>query len=532
LKPKNLNPLALIILDGWGHCQEINGNAVKQAHTPNMDAYSSRYPHTLLQASGEAVGLPEGQMGNSEVGHLNIGAGRIVYQEITRIDKAISSGEFFENRVLKDAMERASSKGVALHLMGLVSDGGVHSHLQHLQALLEMAYNHKVKEVYIHAILDGRDVSPTSASEYLKELMDYVNNIGVGRIATVSGRYYAMDRDQRWERTAKAYRALVYGDGHQASDPLTAVNEAYRRGENDEFVIPTVITENEGKNKAEGRIGSQDSLILFNFRPDRVRQITRSLFEEDFDAFDRGENPVFPFMVTLTEYDEEFPLPIAFPPQYLLNTLGEWFSGLGYSQMRLAETEKYAHVTFFFNGGKEEPSPGEDRCLIPSPPVATYDLQPEMSAPQVGAKAREIITEGKYPLMVVNFANADMVGHTGIMEAAIKAVEAVDAEVGRTVNTALSKGYRVFIVADHGNAEKMYDEELKSPHTAHTSNPVPFYYLGGPAGVSLKEGGKLADIIPTMISAWGLEPPSEMTGENLLLETGETLSISSSTSST
>jgi len=514
----DIDPIALIILDGWGHYLHTSGNAVIQAHTPYLDYYHNHYPHALLQASGEAVGLPKGQMGNSEVGHLNIGAGRIVYQEITRIDKSIEAGEFFQNPVLTEAVERARPEGSALHLMGLVSDGGVHSHIQHLQALLDMARNYGLDEVYIHAILDGRDVSPTSAKEYLKELMDYCQNKKIGQVATVSGRYYAMDRDRRWERTALAYQALVYGEGQKAGTPLEAVEKAYQKGEHDEFVSPTVI-ESSVPAPGEDRIGSEDSLILFNFRPDRVRQITRAFFQENFYEFDRGETPAFPYTVTMTEYDAEFPLPVAYPPQYLENTLGEWFSGQGYPQLRLAETEKYAHVTFFFNGGLEDPFPGEERCLIPSPQVATYDLQPEMSAQAVGEKAREVIDAGKFPLLVVNFANADMVGHTGELKAAIQAVESVDQEVGKTVELALDRGWQVFLTGDHGNAEKMYDEELGKPHTAHTSNPVPLYYLGGNGNVNLREGGKLADIVPTMIRAWGLEPPGEMTGESLITGT-------------
>ena len=524
MKTDQLQPAVLLILDGWGCGCKIKDNAVKQAHTPHMDGYFSKYPGTLLGASGEVVGLPQGQMGNSEVGHLNLGAGRIVYQEITRIDQSIASGEFFENQVFRQAVERAASRDTALHLMGLVSDGGVHSHLRHLKALLDIAGTFGVKEVYLHAVLDGRDVSPASAEKFLQTLLDYSKAKGIGEIATVMGRYYAMDRDRRWERTEKAYRAMVYGEGRKARDPLSAVQEAYRRGENDEFVMPTVIEEtgqeasNDYGATKKGCINSSDSLILFNFRPDRVRQITRAFFEKAFAEFDRGEAPVFPYTVSMTEYDAEFPVPVAFPPQHLDYTLGEWLSGKGYAQMRLAETEKYAHVTFFFNGGQEEPYPREERCLVPSPQVATYDLQPEMSALEVGEKAREIIMRGEHTLLVVNFANADMVGHTGDMEAAIKAVEVVDTEVGKTVEIALKQGCQVFIVADHGNAEKMYDHELNQPHTAHTANPVPFVYLGGPEGVILQDGGKLADVVPTMIRAWGLEPPEEITGQNLLLQ--------------
>ena len=514
--------MALIILDGWGFSSEKNNNAIYQASTPFMDKFHRTCPHSLLEASGEAVGLPPGQMGNSEVGHLNLGAGRIVYQEITRIDRSIASGDFFENQELVEAMRRSRTQKGAVHLMGLVSDGGVHSHLDHIKALLQMAKQQGVGEVYIHAILDGRDVSPTSAGEYLWELQDFCRDLELGEIVTVSGRYYAMDRDQRWERTAKAYRAFVYREGLQAEDPLDAVEKAYQRGENDEFVAPTVRP---GQGTEKGKsISSQDALILFNFRPDRVRQLTKAFFEEDFKEFDRGSHPPHPYTVTLTEYDAEFPLPIAYPPQYMNNTLGEWVASQGLRQFRLAETEKYAHVTFFFNGGEEEAFLQEERCLIPSPKVSTYDLLPEMSASQVGEKAREILWEKKYSCLVINFANADMVGHTGIMEAAVKAVEAVDKEVGATVQTALNSGYQVFITGDHGNAEKMYDEKLAAPHTAHTDNPVPFYYLGGPEGTVIREGGKLADVAPTIIQSWGLEPPKEMEGEGLLKKQEGTLS--------
>jgi len=510
---KQPDPVLFMILDGWGCSREEEGNAVTRAHTPNMDYFQENYPFTMLEASGEAVGLPEGQMGNSEVGHLNIGAGRIVYQEITRIDKSIKTGDFFENESLCGAVEHAIKNDSALHLMGLVSDGGVHSHLEHLKALLDLARRRGLNRVFIHAILDGRDTPPNSAEEYLKELKDYCAATGVGVISTVTGRYYAMDRDRRWERTSRAYRAFVYREGEKASGPLEAVRQSYRREETDEFVLPTVITESACQ---EGKISSEDSLVLFNFRPDRMRQITRAFFDKSFQEFDRGKNPAYPYTVSFTEYDIEFPLPVAYPPQYLKNTLGEWIAEQGLTQVRLAETEKYAHVTFFFNGGQEEAFTGEERILVPSPGVSTYDLQPEMSAPEVGEKAREVLQKGEAPLIVMNFANADMVGHTGMMEAAVSAVETVDREVGKTVEAALQEGYKVLITGDHGNAEKMWDEETGEPHTAHTTNPVPLCMPGASPGVSLKEGGKLADIAPTLLDLCGLEVPRDMTGQSLL----------------
>jgi len=512
---EQMQPVMLIILDGWGCQADSEGNAVARAATPAMDYYREHYPDTLLEASGESVGLPTGQMGNSEVGHLNIGAGKIVYQEISRIDKSIETGEFYKNEVLEGAIKNAARNNSSLHLMGLVSDGGVHSHLNHLKALLCWAKEQGLPRVYIHAILDGRDVPPTSAEEYMRDLMDYCEKNKTGSIATVSGRYYAMDRDKRWERTSLAYQAFVYREGLKAPDPISAVFQAYERGENDEFVVPTVIEGGEEENEII-RVSSEDSLVMFNFRPDRMRQITRAFFEESFEEFNRGEKPAFPHMVSFTEYDVEFPVPVAFPPQYLKNTLGEWTAKKGYSQLRLAETEKYAHVTFFLNGGREEPFTKEERCLIPSPRVATYDLQPEMSAPEVGEKAREILQQGRHPLVVVNFANADMVGHSGIMEAAVKAVEVVDREVGLTVETALKEGYFVLITGDHGNAEKMIEKETGEPHTAHTTNKVPFLLIGEHTHLLLKQGGKLADIAPTLLELCGLDIPGEMTGKSLL----------------
>ncbi len=508
------NPVVLIIMDGLGCRSEIEGNAVAQAHTPNLKRFQSNYPFALLRAAGESVGLPAGQMGNSEVGHLNLGAGRIVYQELTRIDKAIESGKLWQNEVLQQAMEKVQQKKSALHLIGLLSDGGVHSHISHLFALLKMARQYGFRDdVYIHAILDGRDVPPQSAINYLEALKEFCKTHRVGTIASVSGRYYTMDRDNRWERTRKAYDAYVYGAGNVMEDPVEAVKNAYQQGENDEFVTPVLIAKSGEKPVT---IQEEDAVIFFNFRPDRMRQIVRTFMEKEVEGIDRGPAPVFPIMATLTEYDPEFNLPVAYPPQYLRNTLGEWLSLKNYRQFRLAETEKYAHVTFFFNGGKEEPFPGEERCLIPSPSVATYDLQPEMSAPEVTEKACHEISRRYYSFILVNFANADMVGHTGMMKEAIRAVEAVDQGVGSIVETALTEGYYVLITADHGNAEIMVDSETKASHTAHSISDVPFFLIDDTLIYTLKDGGILADIAPTVLDLLNLPLPQEMTGRSLL----------------
>ncbi len=507
-----MKKVLLMILDGWGYSRETGGNAINLARTPNMDSYYHQFPWSLLDASGEAVGLPDGQMGNSEVGHLNLGAGRIVYQELTRIGKSIEEGDFCENPVLLSAMEKANKNDSSLHLIGLVSDGGVHSHYNHLLALLDMAEKKKVKRVYVHAILDGRDTIPYGAKPFIEELNSLAAKRRNGYIATISGRYYTMDRDRRWDRTEKAYRALVYGEGLSCSNPLTALEQAYERGESDEFVKPSVISDSEGQPLT--KISSSDSIIFFNFRPDRARQITRAFIEDDFEGFNRGAEPVRPYYVTMTRYDRNFNLPAAFTLDDLAGTLGEVYADRGIGQMRIAETEKYAHVTFFFNGGREQPFAGEERMLVPSPKVATYDLQPEMSAPQVGEKIIETIKKDRHPLIISNFANADMVGHSGDLEAAITAVEAVDQQLGLIIREALPREWAVIITADHGNAEEMQDREGEIL-TAHSANPVPFILLGA-GNIKLRSGGILADVAPTILDLAGLELPSAMTGKSML----------------
>ncbi|WP_343253428.1 2,3-bisphosphoglycerate-independent phosphoglycerate mutase [Ligaoa zhengdingensis] len=500
-------PLALIILDGFGYNPSEYGNAVKTANTPNLDRLFAEYPHTLIGASGMDVGLPDGQMGNSEVGHTNIGAGRIVYQELTRITKSIQDGDFFQNEALLGAMENCKKNGSALHLMGLVSDGGVHSHNQHLYGLLELAKKAGLSEVYVHCFMDGRDVPPSSGRDYLAELEAKMAEIGVGRIATVMGRYYAMDRDNRWERVEKAYAAMVYGEGNQNPSAVDTMEKSYADDVTDEFVIPTVCAKG-------ATIKANDSVVFFNFRPDRAREITRTLVDEAFEGFQR-KNGFFPlYFVCMTQYDVTMPnVHVAFKPESLTNTFGEYISNKGLTQLRIAETEKYAHVTFFFNGGVEKAYQGEDRALIPSPKVATYDLKPEMSAYEVTEELLGRIESDKYDVIICNYANCDMVGHTGVFEAAVKAVEAVDACVGKVVSAILAKGGALLITADHGNADKMYEED-GSPFTAHTTNPVPFLVVGYPC--ELREGGRLADIAPTMLKVLGLEQPPEITGESII----------------
>jgi len=511
-----LNRVMLIILDGWGFSPKIDGNAIRLAHTPNLDRFYLKNPRAVLNAAGEAVGLPAGQMGNSEVGHLNIGAGRIVYQELSRINRSIQTGEFFTNPVFLQAMELTRSRGGSLHLAGLVSDGGVHSHLNHLLALLELAERQKVEKVFVHAILDGRDTPPANAGIYLEKLYQRSLSSENGYIATVCGRYYAMDRDRRWERVERAYRAYIYGEGRKAPDPLRALQEAYRRGETDEFVDPTVITDPEGRPLAP--VKEEDSLIFFNFRPDRVRQISHALVDEQFPHFDRGAKRVLPLFVSMTEYENNLPAPVAFLPDYLNATLGEVYSRHGRKQLRVAETEKYAHVTFFFNGGRETPFPGEERILLPSPKVATYDLQPEMSAAGVTQSVVEAAVGNRYDLIVVNYANADMVGHTGDLSAAIKAVETVDRCLGDIIAAALPLGWTVVISADHGNAEQMKGIS-GDEHTAHTLNPVPLLLLGRPQS-GLRPEGILADLAPTILDLAGLPRPAEMTGQSMLIRPG------------
>jgi len=507
---------ALIIMDGFGLNPAHEGNAITMQGTPHIDALMQKYPHTQLKASGMDVGLPDGQMGNSEVGHLNIGAGRIVYQELTRITKDIRDGSFFEKQPLINAMNNALSNGKAVHLMGLLSDGGVHSHNTHLYALLEMCKQRGVKDVYIHCFLDGRDVSPTSGLGFVKELEAEIRRIGVGKIATVMGRYWAMDRDNLWERVKKAYDALVLGDGQAtAESAVEAVTQSYAKDETDEFMKPTMIVE-DGKRVAI--IEEGDSVIFYNFRPDRARQLTRAFIQPDFTGFQRGKGYVPVHFVSMTQYDETFTgLEIVNHPESLTNTLGEYLSGLGKTQLRIAETQKYAHVTFFFNGGVEKPNEGEDRVLIPSSKVATFDLKPEMSAYEVAEKAVELIGAGQYDVMILNFANCDMVGHTGIMKAAMAAVKAVDECVDAVVSAVLKNGGSAFVTADHGNADQMIDPETGEPFTAHTTNPVPFIAIGADmVGKKLRADGCLADIAPTMLVSMGIQVPREMTGFSLV----------------
>jgi 2,3-bisphosphoglycerate-independent phosphoglycerate mutase len=501
-----------MIIDGWGYTTEEKGNAVMAANTPVLDSLVEKYPSCLLQVSGEGVGLPEGQMGNSEVGHLNIGAGRIIYQDLTRINKDIKEGSFFKNQVLLQAMENVKNNNSALHLMGLFSYGGVHSHMDHMRALVEMAKKEGVERVYIHAFLDGRDVPPQTALEDMKSHEEFCKSTGIAKTATVSGRYYAMDRDKRWDRIQLAYDALTLGEGILAEDAVSAVSMAYERGENDEFVKPTVVTDEDGKPVATVKDG--DSVIFFNFRPDRARQMTYAFVNEDFDGFERKVKPEVHY-VCMAEYDEKLDVPIAFPPETISNTLGEVLSKNNKKQLRIAETEKYAHVTFFFNGGVEKENEGEDRCLVSSPDVATYDLKPEMSAYEVTDQLLERIQSGKYDTIILNFANMDMVGHTGIVDAAIKAIEAVDECVGKIINAIIEKGGAALITADHGNAEKMIDYETGKPHTAHTSNPVRCLLVNGPDGFKLHDG-KLSDLAPTMLEIMKIEQPAEMTGISLI----------------
>ena len=501
-------PLALIILDGFGNNPSDYGNAIHAAKTPNLDKLFETCPHTLIGASGMDVGLPDGQMGNSEVGHTNIGAGRVVYQELTRITKSISDGDFFQNEALCGAVENCKKNGSALHLMGLLSDGGVHSHNKHLYGLLELAKRAGLEKVYVHCFMDGRDVPPSSGKEYVEELMAKMKEIGVGKIASVMGRYYAMDRDNRWDRVEKAYAAMVYGEGETAECPVCAMEKSYAADVTDEFVVPVVCDK-------DGCIRENDSVIFFNFRPDRAREITRTLVDPDFAGFER-RNGFFPlYFVCMTQYDAAMPnVHVAFKPQSLANTFGQYISDHGLTQLRIAETEKYAHVTFFFNGGVEAPCKNEDRALIASPKVATYDLKPEMSAYEVTDELLTRLDSGKYDVVILNFANCDMVGHTGVFEAAVSAVEAVDTCLGKVVDKILSMGGRALITADHGNADQMYEPD-GSPFTAHTTNPVPLLLVGDGTH-TLKEGGRLADLAPTMLEMLGLPQPAEMDGKSLL----------------
>lgn len=507
-------PLMLMILDGWGINPNPAHNAVALANTPNLNRMLADYPHVPIRTSGMAVGLPEGQMGNSEVGHLNIGAGRVVYQELTRVTKAIDDGDFFSNPVLLDCIAKVKATGGRLHLSGLLSDGGVHSHNSHLYAFLELARREGLKDVFIHCLLDGRDTPPQSGSEYLEQLEAEIARIGVGKIATVMGRYYAMDRDSRWDRVEKAYNAIVHGLGELSVSSKDAIEQSYDSKIYDEFVVPTVICE---QGAPVGQLLDGDGFIFFNFRSDRAREITRAIALDDFDGFERRHRPDLAGYVCLTEYDATFGLPIAFASTEPVNILGGVLADAGLKQLRIAETEKYAHVTFFFNGGVETPFAGEDRALIPSPKeVATYDLKPEMSAYQVTEKLLKLLDQDIYDVIILNFANCDMVGHTGIEAAAIKAVETVDDCAGRIAEKVRQKGGAVLITADHGNAEQMCDENGE-PFTAHTTNPVWLVLVDDSRkDVRLREGGRLADVAPTMLKMLGLEQPLEMAGESLL----------------
>ena len=501
----------LMILDGYGVENKAEGNAIALAKKPVMDKLTSMYPTVQGEASGLFVGLPDGQMGNSEVGHTNIGAGRIVYQMLVKISKSIKDGDFFENPALVSAMENCKKNGSALHLMGLLSPGGVHSHTEHMYGLVEMAKRNGLEKVYVHCFLDGRDVPPSSAAEYMEEAVAKIKEIGVGKIATIAGRFYAMDRDNAWDRVEKAYNALVFGEGVQETDPVEAVKNSYANGVTDEFMLPTVI-------EKDGMIKANDSIVFFNFRPDRARQITRAFVDKDFAGFTRKNGFFDTTFVCMAQYDAEMPnVQVAFPPEELTMTFGEYLAKNGKTQLRLAETQKYAHVTFFFNGGEEKQFEGEDRILVNSPKVATFDMQPEMSAYEVADNLVEAIKSEKYDVIVVNFANPDMVGHTGIMEAAVKAIEAVDECVGKAYDALMEKNGQMFICADHGNAEKLVDTD-GSPFTAHTTNPVPFVLVNYDEAYTLREGGCLADIVPTLIEMMGMEQPKEMTGKSLLIK--------------
>lgn len=507
-------PVMLMILDGWGISQEKEGNAIAMAQKPYYDGLLERFPSATLITSGEYVGLPGGQMGNSEVGHLNIGAGRVVYQELTRINKAVKNGEFQKNEVINQAMDYAVKEGKALHLLGLLSDGGVHSHIEHLYALLGMAKEKGLKKVFIHAVLDGRDVPPSNAGEYIKALEEKLRQLGIGRIATVSGRYYTMDRDNRWDRVEKAYRAMTAGEGPKACLAMEVLEKAYELKITDEFVEPTIIVDDSGQ--PVGRITPGDSVVMFNFRADRARQISHAFVDKEFIPFLRPNGYLKLNYICITQYDINLQAPVAFMPQNLDNTLGEVVSRAGLKQLRIAETEKYAHVTFFFNGGVEKAYPNEERVLIDSPKVATYNLQPEMSACQVSNKVVEMIREKEYDLIVLNYANPDMVGHTGQLNACVTAIETVDTCMGQVIGTVLNKGGAVIITADHGNAESMIDNETSQPLTAHTSNNVPIILVAPNLGRIQLSNGSLQDVAPTLLELMGLEKPEEMTGNSLI----------------
>ena len=506
-------PLVLIIRDGWGVREASEGNATQSADTPVLDTLLSQYPSTTLDASGGPVGLPDGQMGNSEVGHLNIGAGRRVYQDFTRVTKSIHDGDFFDNEVLISAFGHAKKNNSSVHLAGLISDGGVHSHLEHVYGLLRLANKIGVKNVYVHAFLDGRDTSPTAGIKYIAELEKKMAEYTVGKIATITGRYYAMDRDNRWERVERAYRALVFSAGAKSNSATEAIAASYEKDVTDEFVEPIILTNTEGAPIAS--INSDDSVIFFNFRSDRAREITRTFIDRDFNEFQRKEN-LFPYYVCLTEYDAAFNVPVAFPTLFLNNIFSEVISAAGLIQLRIAETEKYAHVTFFFNGGIEEPFQGEDRCLIPSPKIATYDLEPQMSAYIVTEELLKRIESHTYDVIIVNYANPDMVGHTGKMDAVTKALEVVDECVGRVIEAVKAKGGRAIVTADHGNSDMMVDQVTGEPFTAHTTSPVHFILVDDDMKSVKLQQGSLADVAPTMLTLLDISIPEDMTGKNLI----------------
>ena len=502
-------PLVLLILDGFGHSDNTEHNAIHAAKSPVWDEIWAKRPKTLIQTSGMAVGLPEGQMGNSEVGHMTLGAGRVVYQNFTRINKAIEDGDFFRNPAYTQAVDKAVANNGAVHIMGLLSEGGVHSHENHIVAMITLAAQRGASKIYLHAFLDGRDTPPRSAEPSLARLMQVCDSVGSARIASLAGRYFAMDRDQRWDRTQSVYDMLTLGTAeHRAPDALAGLAAAYERGENDEFVAPTLVGD-------AAPIADGDALIFMNFRPDRARQLTRAFTESDFDGFTRQATPQLADFVMTTEYAADIHASCAFPPENLVNSLGEYLAGQGKTQLRIAETEKYAHVTFFFSGGREEPYAGETRELIKSPNVATYDLQPEMNAREVTDKLVAAIESGHYDAIICNYANGDMVGHTGVFEAAVKAVEALDQCVDRVVNAALAAGGEVLITADHGNVEEMYDAGSGQVSTQHSTLPVPFVYIGK-RNVTLRDGGSLADVAPTMLALMDLPQPAEMTGHSLV----------------
>ena len=503
-------PVAMLIMDGFGINPSDYGNAIKAARTPNLDRYFAEYPNHIIGASGLDVGLPDGQMGNSEVGHTNMGAGRIVYQQLVKITKSIQDGDFFENPALKAAMENAKANGTALHLMGLLSPGGVHSHMTHMYGLVEMAKRFGLEKVFIHAFLDGRDVPPSSAAEYMEEAVAELGKIGVGKIGVISGRFYAMDRDNAWDRVEKAYDALVLGEGVQEDDPVQAIKNSYANGVTDEFMLPAVVAK-------DAKITEGDSVIFFNFRPDRARQITRAFVDPEFKGFERKKGYFPVHFVCMAQYDATMPnVSVAFPPEELTMTLGEVLAKAGKTQLRIAETQKYAHVTFFFNGGEEKQFEGEERILIKSPDVETFDMKPEMSAYEVTEAVLKEIAADKFDAIILNYANCDMVGHTGVFDAAVQAVEAVDDCIGQVTEAILAKGGKVIITADHGNADKMMEDD-GSPFTAHTTNPVPAIIIGSDAK-KVREGGVLADLAPTMLQLMGIPQPKEMTGRTLIAE--------------